>query len=214
MWVERLTTNFGHSFAIRHRCIADIYRMSFKAGMVFGFFLKKGNGPEAPRPSIPTVKFDASHVTMTIRADLWERVQEFEDLPVGEVQSVFEAAVMAAQRGRDAAHLFNALTNLGVSKSRASYISRYLLNRSTALMNVQRMRDSGITEGKWGYSGSPCWSANPPSPEERKIDAAHSAANRQTFLLTKGMLINGEWTFPGLAPACKCVTIAVVPGFD
>lgn len=188
--------------------------MSFKERMVFGFFSKKDDGPKESRPSIPTVKFDASRVTMTIRADLWERIQEFEDLPVGEEERVFEAAIMAAQRGRDAAHLFNALTDLGVAKNRASYISRYLIERSTALMNVQRMRDNGITEGKWGYAGSPCWSTNPPSFEERKMDAAHSAANGKTFLLIKGMLINGERTFPGLAPACKCVTNAVVPGFE
>lgn len=182
--------------------------------MLFGWFSKKEDARSDVRPPIPTVKFDASLVTDTIRADLWDRVQEFEDLPVGEEEAVYKAALLGVTRGRDSHVLYKALTEMGVATARASYITRYLIERSTALMNVARARGMGLTEGKWSYAGAPCYATNNPSPAEKAIDAAHKAANGKFFSLEKGMKINGEWAFPGLEPGCKCCTNAVVPGFD
>jgi hypothetical protein len=81
-------------------------------------------------------------------------------------------------------------------------------------MDVARSRSIGLKEGKWLYSGAPCYSTNSPSDAEISMDAAHRAANGDVFRLDKGMKINVQWTFPGLGPGCKCVTNAVVPGFD
>ncbi|SEI76726.1 hypothetical protein SAMN05518849_101836 [Sphingobium sp. AP50] len=177
--------------------------------MVFGFF-KRGE----PVNFVPTVKFDPMRVTEAIRADLWERIQEFEDLPLGEEQRIFDAAVVMAQRGRDLHHLAKTLEEMGVTKSRASYIAHYLGNRSTALMDVARSRSIGLTEGKWMHSGAACYWTSNPSPSEKAMDAAHKVASGKVFRLDKGLKINGEWTFPGLKPGCKCCTNAIVPGFD
>jgi len=182
--------------------------------MVFWWFSKKADAPRDARSSIPTVRFDASFVTDAIRADLWERIQEFEDLPVGEEETVYEAALLGVTRGRDSHVLYKALTEMGMPTIRASYITRYLIQRSSALMDVARSRSLGLKEGKWLYSGAACYSTNSPSNAEISMDAAHRAANGEVFRLDKGMKVNGQWTFPGLEPGCKCVTNAVVPGFN
>ena len=182
--------------------------------MIFGWFLRRKKGEGQSRSVIPTVRFDASRVTMAIRGDLWERIQEFEDLPDGEEARVFEAAVWAVRRGRDMHHLVTVLSDLGVPKSRASYITHYLLNRANALMNVERMLGNGIKEGRWLYSGAPCYWTRNPSSDELDRDAAHRSADRKIFPLNKGMNLNGAWTFPGLEPGCKCITNAVMPDFD
>jgi len=180
---------------------------------MFGFFSKHSDQGAKTRASIPTVKFDPKQLTKAIRADLRARINEFEDLPEGKQAQIFDAAVVMAERGSDLHHLATALIDLGVPKGRASYISRYLANRSTALMNVARMRDSGLTEGKWLYSGARCYATSAPSIVQLAMDDAHRIANGKKFPLDKGVKINGVWTFPSLEPGCKCVTIAVVSGF-
>lgn len=181
--------------------------------MLFGFFSRKG-AREGRGSFVPTVKFDAKRVTEDIRADLWERINEFEDLPDRSQHQIFEAAVIAAERGRDLAHLTGAMTRLGVPRARASYVALYLLNRSTALMNIARSRDMGLKEGRWLYSGAPCHASSNPTAAEQALDAAHRAAGGRVFRLDKGLHVNGVWTYPGLEPGCKCVTTPVVPGFD
>lgn len=180
---------------------------------MFGLFSKRSDQRAKTRAPIPTVKFDPKQLTKAIRADLRARINEFEDLPEGKQAQIFDAAVVMAERGRDLSHLATALIDLGVPKGRASFISIYLANRSTAFMNVARMRDNGLTEGKWLYSGAPCYATNAPTIAELTTDEAHQTANGRKFLLDKGLKLNSVWTFPSLEPGCKCVTIAVVPGF-
>ena len=179
---------------------------------MFGFFSKRSDQRAKTRASVPTVKFDPKQVAKAIRADLRARINEFEDLPDGKQEQIFDAAVVMAERGRDLHHLATALIDLGVSNGRASYISLYLANRSTALMNVARMRDNGLTEGKWLYSGAPCYATNAPTIAELAMDEAHRTANGRRFLLDNGLHLNSVWTFPGWEPRCKGGTVAVGPG--
>lgn len=200
----------------RHRHLSDLAfskPSQHSRGAMFRFFSKRSNQRAETRASIPTVKFDPKQVTKAIRADLSARISEFEDLPEGKQAQIFDAAVIMAQRGGNLHHLATTLIDLGVPKGRANYITRYLASRSRALMNVARMRDNGLTEGKWLYSGAPCYATNAPSIAELAMDEAHRSANGRKFPLDKGVKLNGVWTFPSLEPGCKCVTIAVVPGF-
>lgn len=172
---------------------------------MFGFLKRVGSGS-----TLPTVKFDASRVTAPIRDDLWNCIEEFEDLPVGAEEEIFEAAVVMAQRGGDLHHLAKTLRELGVVQSRASYISHYLGARSKSLMDVQRMRDLGIIEGIWRYSGTPCFAVYPNTIDDSAGDAAHKSASGTMFRLDKGLMLNGKWTFPRREPGCKCVISSVI----
>lgn len=179
--------------------------------MVFGWISKLASGACS---TVPTVKFDASRVATAVREDLWARIQEFEDLPVGEEHRVFETTLRSVLSGRNVGLLTNALVEMDVPRLRATYIATYLNNRATSLMNVAKASSLGLTEGKWLYSGAPCYGTNDPSVAELEMDAAHKSVDRKKFPLDKGMKLNGSWTYPGIEPGCKCVMAPVVPGFD
>lgn len=182
--------------------------------MIFGWLGMRGPKLARSREAIPVVAFDPSRVTEAICRDLWERVQEFEDLPLGSEGRIFEVAVQSVSRGRDLGLLAGELSALGMPKPRAAYISIYLNNRATALMGMERARALGIAEAEWLYSGARCYGSMHPSEAELAMDAAHKAVDRQVFRLDQGMLVNGARTFPGLEPGCKCVMGKAVGAYD
>lgn len=181
--------------------------------MIFGWF-SKGGEPLPSKPTLPTVRFDSSRVKDHVKADLWASIQEFEDLPLGSEQAVYDAALRSIMKGRAFDILSRALVAMDVHKSRAAEITTLLHNRATAMMALDRQLALGITEGKWLYSGAPCYSTRRPSPADLRQDAAHKAANGKVFALTTGLVIDGRATHPGREPGCKCMANSVIPGFD
>ncbi len=178
--------------------------------MIFRWF-SKGREPEHPaKHALPTVRFEASRVTETVKADLLASINEFEDLPVGEEEAIYEVALNSITRGRDLGMLAKALTELGVQKARAAYIASFLHNRATSLMQGERALASGLTEAKWTYSGAPCVTTNPPIEEELRRDALHKAANGKSYPIASGMLMDGRRVFPGREPGCKCIGSPIV----
>jgi uncharacterized protein with gpF-like domain len=114
--------------------------------------------------------------------------------------------------------LYNALIQMninGVTKRRATEIAHLLNNKATALMNRERQESLGIKYALWLYSGAPCEiSWNKPTGQENLQDAAHKAANGKQFDVSKGMFLDGKWTWPGVEPGCRCVSKPVVRGFS
>lgn len=153
------------------------------------------------QPSIPTVRFDRSRVTETVKADLWTSIREFEDLPLGEERSIYEAALEGISRGRDLAFIAKAMTDRGMPQRRAGEIARYLTNRAMSIMDTDRLTTLGITKARWLWSGA-CGVEG------------HEAANGKTYDPRSGLKIAGRTTVPGRQPGCSCVGNAVVPGFD
>ena len=182
--------------------------------MAVGWLSKLRDKAPGKKPALPTVAFDASRVTDGIKADLWAKVQELEDLPNGQQEAVYEAALRSVSRGRDLHVLAKALTEIGVPSARASEIAFYLNNRATSMMNIDRMLSVGITEAKWLYSGAPCYCKYPPTDADLRRDEAHKAANGNRFPLAKGLQTNDGWAYPGRELGCKCIANGIVPGFD
>jgi hypothetical protein len=167
-----------------------------------------------PTCSIPTVEFDASCVTDAVKADLWKNILLLEDIDRNCADQIYDAAVRSISAGRDLSVLLDALMQLnlsGMTTRRAGEISRLLNNRATAIMNRERQETLGIKRALWLYSGAPC-EIDPKTPTGQ--DAAHRASNGKSFDVSKGMFLNGKWTWPGVEPGCKCVSRSVVPGFS
>jgi hypothetical protein len=144
-----------------------------------------------PTPNIPTVGFDATWVTDTVKADIRKNILLLE-IDRECVDRVYEAAVRSISAGRDLSVLHDALIRLNVSgmtTQRAGEIARFLNNRATALMNRQRQESIGIRQTLWLYSGAPC-EIDPKKPTGQ--DASHRAANGKSFEVSKGMLLNGN----------------------
>ncbi len=76
----------------------------------------------------------------------------------------------------------------------------------------ERQAALGITYAVWMYAHAPCMK-NPrhPTDEEIQQNAAHKAADRKTYDLSKGLLVNGKWTWPGVEDGCKCFSRSILP---
>lgn len=110
----------------------------------------------------------------------------------------------SVQTGRDLGGLTKELQEAyGITRRRAAFIARSQNNIATATITRVRQQELGITTAKWLHSGG----GRHPRPE-------HVAASGKTYDVTKGMLLEGVWTWPGVQPNCRCVARSIVPGLE
>jgi hypothetical protein len=137
-----------------------------------------------------------------------------EEIDRTRVDQVYDAAMRSISAGRDLGLLHNALMQMninGMAKRRAAEIALSLNNTATALMNRENQQKLGVTQAIWLYSGAPC-EMDPKKPGSQ--DAAHKAANGKHFDVSKGMFLDGKWTWPGVELGCRCASKSIVPGFS
>lgn len=166
------------------------------------------------KTGIPIVKFDASRLTETVKADLSQTIRNLEEIDGRHFDQVYDAALRSISDGRDLRVLFNALMQMnfnGMTKGKAEEIARFLNNRASALMDKERQASIAIEQAVWMHSGAPC-EVDIKKPTGQ--DAAHRAANGKTFDIRNGLLLNGKRTWPGFDRGCKCGSKAVVRGFS
>ncbi|MGB8364434.1 MAG: hypothetical protein ACLQUZ_02155 [Rhizomicrobium sp.] len=189
---------------------------------VFGWLRRKTKQPSArvevalDAKRIPTVKFDASRVTDTVRAEIKRCVIDIEGPTESQRDAIYDAALRSVSAGRDLRTLCVALTELGIegmTQRKASAIAVLINNRATALMNRAQQQSLGIEKAQWMYSGAPCM-ANPPMPTDIERDKAHKAADGQHYKVSQGMFLNGKWTWPGYEDGCRCVSKSIIPGLE
>ena len=165
---------------------------------------------------IPTVKFDPSSVSEGVRADLRRNIGLIDDVDKEHFALVYQAAAKSISAGGNLPVLFTALMQCeGMTKGRAGEIARFLSNRAMSLISRERQRALGITHAVWMYANAPCMT-NPSAPTDKDIqqDAAHCAANSTRYEISKGLLLDGKWTWPGVEAGCKCTSRPVLPGLE
>ena len=168
---------------------------------------QKRSEPEKQTYGIPTVRFDPTKVTETVKADLRQNIKSLNEVGGGDFDKIYDAALRSISAGRALHILYQALMTIsGMHKRRAEDISRSLNNKATALIQAEEQSRLGIRYAIWLYSGAPCG-----DPEQ---DAAHEAANGKPYAVNKGMLLNGRWTRPGHEEGRKCVSKSMIVGFD
>lgn len=116
-----------------------------------------------------------------------------------------EGAVMrSVSQGRDLGALTKELEKTyGVTHRRAAFISSDQNNKATANMLRVRQMELGIVSARWRHSAG----GRHPRPD-------HVAANGKRYEVAKGMLISGEYIFPGQLCRCRCVSISILPALD
>lgn len=173
------------------------------------------NGKPAPN-SLPTVKFDPASVSEGVRADLRHNIALIGDVDKKHFESIYQAAVKSISAGGDLHALSCALMDIDeMPKQRAAQIARSLNNKAMSLINRERQASLGITHTIWMYSNAPCIK-DPRHPDATDIqqDAAHRSADGKRFELSKGLLVDGKRTWPGIEEGCKCMSRAVLPGLE
>lgn len=120
---------------------------------------------------------------------------------LGEVEGLVMRSV---QTGRDLGTLSKALQeNYGVTKRRAGLIARTQNNMATATLTRTRQTQLGITKAKWLHSAG---------GKHPRVE--HKEASGKEYDVTKGMYLEGVWTWPGREIGCRCVSVPLIDGFE
>jgi hypothetical protein len=166
---------------------------------------KSSDAAEAtPVRSFPTVKFDTSRLTTTVSADLRRNIAAVGDIEPRHQEGIYEAALRAIVAGGDLG-LLNGELRLatGIAGRRSADISRSLVMKANALMDVEQRLALGFTKSIWRYSRAQCGTA--------EQDAAHAALDGQVYETATGLYVLGKWTWPGREDGCKCFSRSVTP---
>jgi SPP1 gp7 family putative phage head morphogenesis protein len=140
----------------------------------------------------------------TLQATIGAQVGLIRSIATQHLTQVEGAVMRSVQAGRDLGSLAKELeATYGVTKRRAAFIARSQNNIATATITRVRQAELGIVTAKWLHSGG----GRHPRPQ-------HVAASGKTYDVGKGMFLEGVWTFPGVQPNCRCVSISIVPGLE
>ncbi len=133
-----------------------------------------------------------------------ENVALIKSIPSQHFTEIEGLVMRSVQHGRDLEFLSKELeARYGVTRRRAALIARDQSNKATAVMTRVRQQEIGITEAIWLHSHG----GKHPRPEHVKADG-------KRYEVAKGMLIEGEWIWPGEKINCRCVAKAIVPGLS
>jgi uncharacterized protein with gpF-like domain len=139
-------------------------------------------------------------------AVVYENVQLIKSIPQKFLTDVQSDVWQSATKGADMAALTEKLReSYGVTWRRAALISRDQTAKAKAVFEAARRDELGIKQAIWMHSHA----GREPRP-------THVAMNGKRYDVTKGMYDKdeGEWIQPGELINCKCVSKAVIPGFD
>jgi hypothetical protein len=170
--------------------------------------------------AMPTVKFDPSAMSKSVKVDLRRNIDLLPDLESSQTKHIYELALRFISAGGDL-HLF--CTELmkmnikGMTTERAAEIGRSLSNKTKAVNDRERQTSLGITHAIWMYPNAPCMKdafRSRPTAADVQQDSAHRLANGKQYEISKGLLVDGKWTWPGIEDGCKCVSRPVLPGLE
>jgi uncharacterized protein with gpF-like domain len=152
-----------------------------------------------------TVKFKMSKsARVRFKAVVSENVGLIKSIPEQYFTQIEGLVMRSASRGRDLAYLTKELKNrYEITDRRAKLIAIDQNNKATALFVQQDQIDLGLTDADWQHSTA--------GKEPRE---SHVAASGKRYKIAKGMLIEGEHIFPGEKIRCRCISRAVIPGFN
>jgi hypothetical protein len=164
--------------------------------------------------AMPTIKFDPSTVSKSVKANLQRNIELLDDLGKRHIQPIYKVALRSVLAGGDRHLLFMALMKIeGMTQGRAAEIANFLHKKAREQIDRERMLSTGITHAIWLYSNAPCMKdpRNPVAADVQR-DSAHCSANGKEYQISKGLFVDGKWTWPGVEEGCKCVTKALLPG--
>lgn len=154
-----------------------------------------------------TIEFVTSRaVRDAYRAAVAENVSLIQSVAAQHLDGVERAVLRSVATGRDLAAVTKDLQEqYGVTRRRATLIARDQNNKATAVITKVRQEQLGITQARWRHSAG----GRHPRP-------SHVAADGTVYDVAKGWFDPDarEWVWPGTLINCRCVSQAVLPGFE
>jgi SPP1 gp7 family putative phage head morphogenesis protein len=140
-----------------------------------------------------------------VKAIVAENVSLIRSIPDQYMKGVEGSVMRSVQIGRDVGGLAKELQeHYGVTKRRASLISRDQNNKATAAMNRSRQLEVGIEKARWKHSHG----GKTPRP-------THVAADGEVYEVAKGWYDPAvkKYIQPGELISCRCTSQSIIPGF-
>lgn len=138
-----------------------------------------------------------------IKSTVHANVALIRSIPAKHFAGVEQIVMESVQTGRDLGSLSKKLQRqFGVTKRRAALIARDQNSKATCALTRARQSELGITKARWKHSRA--------KKHPRK---SHIAADGKLYDIKVGMLIDGEYIFPGEKINCGCTSQSVIPGF-
>jgi uncharacterized protein with gpF-like domain len=142
-----------------------------------------------------------SQMRDVITAAIEENVALIKSIPQQYSLEVQGIVMRGYSSGRDLSQISEQLqARYKITKNRAALISRDQSNKVNSVVNRTRQIELKIEEAIWKHSG--------PRKEPRKD---HVDANNKPYKVSQGMLISGEYIFPGEKINCGCTSESILP---
>ena len=141
-----------------------------------------------------------------VAATITENVSLIKSIASQHLGEVEQLVMRSVSRGRDLGYLSKELqARYGITKRRAAFISRSQNNLSSSAMERVRQQELGVVQAKWRHSRA----SKVPRP-------SHIANDGKLYSVKTGWWDPAikKFTWPGVEPGCKCVSISVIPGFS
>lgn len=139
-----------------------------------------------------------------LQATTFENVGLIKSIAQQHLAAVEQMVMRNVAQGRDLKALTDELEDrFEITRRRAMIIARDQNNKATASIQRVRQKGMGVTEAVWMHSHG----GKEPRP-------SHVAFSGQRYDIEKGAMLDGERCWPGTAINCRCVSKAVLPGFD
>ena len=140
------------------------------------------------------------NVNNVIHSVIGENVALIKSIPEKYFTELEGLVMRSVRTGRDIATLTDELQKrYEVARDRALLIARDQNNKASAAISRARMQDAGVEMAIWRHSGR----ARHPRP-------SHLEADGEIFPLSEGLLIDGEYIFPGEEINCGCTAAPYV----
>ena len=141
------------------------------------------------------------NVNNVIQSVIGENVALIKSIPEKYFTELEGLVMRSVRTGRDIATLTDELEKLYLKdlRDRALLIARDQNNKASASISRARMQDAGVEMAIWRHSSR----AKHPRP-------SHLEADGKIFPLSEGLLIDGEYIFPGEEINCGCTAAPYV----
>lgn len=202
--LRRSLSVFGRQWTQR------LNRLSLKLATAFAnksFRATDASLKSAFRDAGLTVKFAPTKtVRNAYQATIAENVALIKSIPQQYLKDLEQSVWSAVMKGSTLGELTSEVqAKYGVAYRRAKFIAEDQSAKAKAVLENARRREAGITEAVWMHSSA----GKTPRP-------THVAMNGKRYKLADGMYDSavGEHVWPGQLPRCRCVSKAVIPGFE
>jgi hypothetical protein len=154
-----------------------------------------------------TIDCDPTRVTPLMQAEIKKQVYKINGLNKFQYEVALRLAIHNEKKGYGGGLGMALQDQLGIDKKEAMKASRNIVGSAISIHDRQFAKEHGKTQVMWRACGVPCGPHTKKSNytnEELERCKAHADADGLLFDPQKGLLVLGEYIWPGCTHDCSC----------